>query len=137
MRIVLDTNVLVAGQLNPYGRCGDVVRLVFDGRVTLLVDARITAEYAEVLARPRFGFDPAAVRVLLDFIDSTAEVTAAVPLTVWPPDRDDEPFLEVAAAGHADALVTGNAAHFPAASVGAVTVLAPAAFVDCFAGRTS
>jgi uncharacterized protein len=130
LRIVLDTNVLVSGLLSPFRPPGQIVRLVSAGTVTLCLDARVFSEYDEVLARPRFGFDPDAVAALLDYIDFTSEVAAARPLAVRLPDPDDEPFLEVALACGADCLVTGNLAHFPKESRAGVTVLSPAEFVD-------
>ena len=131
MRIVLDTNVLVSGLLSPFGPPGEIVRMVSSGAVVLCLDARILAEYDDVLARPRFGFDPDAVAALLDYIDLRSEVVASEPLDQRRPDPDDEPFLEVAAACGADCLVTGNLAHFPAQTRAGVTVLAPTQFIDC------
>jgi len=99
LRIVLDTDVLVSGLLSPFGAPADVVRLVVSSTVTSCVDARILIEYGQVLVRPKVGFDP-----------------------------DDEPFLEVAIAGRADALVTENLVHVPASARAGVTVLGPAEF---------
>lgn len=127
---MLDTNVLVSGLLSPYGPPGEIVRLVSAGAVTLCLDARIFAEYDEVLARPRFGFDPDDVASLLDYIHFCAEVVASGPLERRLPDPDDEPFLEVAATCAADCLVTGNVAHFPVDARAGVPVLTPAQFMD-------
>lgn len=129
MRIVLDTNVLVSGLLSPFGPHGEIVRMVSSGVVILCVDARILTEYDEVLARPRFGFDPDSVAALLDFVDFRSEVIASGPLDRRLPDPDDEPFLEVASAGGADCLVTGNLAHFPVNARAGVPVLSPAEFI--------
>lgn len=137
MRIVLDTNVLVSGLLSPFGPPGEIVRLVSSGAVTLCLDARILAEYDEVLARPRFGFDQDAVAALLDYLDFASETVAAEPLSARLPDADDEPFLEVALACGADCLVTGNLAHFPESARAGVAVLAPAEFVDRYRSRTA
>jgi putative PIN family toxin of toxin-antitoxin system len=130
VRIVLDTNVLVSGLLSPFGPPGEIVRMVSSGALVLCLDARIFAEYDDVLARPRFGFDLDAVAALLDYIDFRSEVVASGPLEQRLPDPDDEPFLEVAAACGADCLVTGNLAHFPEKSRAGVDVLSPAQFVD-------
>ncbi len=130
MRIVLDTNVLVSGLLSPFGPPGEIVRLVSSGSVVLCVDARVMGEYEEVLLRPRFGFDPDSVAALLDYIDFRSEVAASEPLHTRLPDRDDEPFLEVALSCTADCLVTGNLGHFPHEARGNVTVLSPAEFVE-------
>lgn len=130
MRIVLDTNVLVSGLLSPYGPPGEIVRMVSSGAVILCVDARLLSEYDDVLARPKFGFDPDSVAALLDYIDFRSEVVVSAPLDRRLPDPDDEPFLEVASAGRADCLVTGNLAHFPPDMIVGVTVLSPARFID-------
>jgi putative PIN family toxin of toxin-antitoxin system len=130
LRIVLDTNVLVSGLLSPFGPPGEIVRMVSSGAVTLCVDARILSEYEEVLARPRFAFEPDAVAALLDYIDVCGETIASEPMTARLPDPDDEPFLEVAVAGAVDCPVTGNLAHFPPNALGGAHVLAPAEFVE-------
>ena len=52
MDIVIDTNVLVAGLLSPFGACGEIVRMVSAGELELSIDARILTEYNEVL-RPK------------------------------------------------------------------------------------
>jgi hypothetical protein len=57
MKIVLDTNVLVSGLLTPYGSSGKIVRMIFSGDLTLILDARILSEYRDVLVRPKFGFN--------------------------------------------------------------------------------
>lgn len=130
MRIVLDTNVLVSGLLSPFGPPGEIVRMVSSGAVALCLDARIFAEFDDVLERPRFGFDPDSVAALLDYVDFRSEVVASEPLQQRLPDPDDESFLEVAAACGADCLVSGNLAHFPADARAGITVLSPAQFMD-------
>ncbi len=50
-------------------RCGDIVRMVASGNLTLCIDARILSEYREVLARPKFSFDPDKVAAVLDYIE--------------------------------------------------------------------
>jgi putative PIN family toxin of toxin-antitoxin system len=130
LRIVLDPNVLVSGLLSPYGSPGEIVRMVSSGALVLCLDARIFAEYDEVLSRPRFGFDADSVAALLDFIDFRSEVVASEPLEERLPDPDDEPFLEVARASGADSLVTGNLAHLPSDARAGVAVLAPARFLE-------
>lgn len=132
MRIVLDTNVLVSGLLSPFGPPGEIVRMVSSGAVTLCVDARVRSEYEEVLARPRFAFDPDAVGALLDYVDVYGEIVASGPLSARLPDPDDEPFLEIAVAGEADCLVTGNRVHFPQESLAGVRVLTPAEFMEWY-----
>ena len=129
MRIVLDTNVLVSGLLNPYGPPGQIVVLVAAGEVSLCFDARILAEYREVLLRPKFDFHARHVEALLEQIRAAGASAAAAPLRDPLPDRDDEPFLEVAIAAPADYLVTGNPRHYPAPLRGGVQVATPRKFI--------
>ena len=108
MDIVIDTNVLVAGLLSPFGACGEIVRMVSAGELTLSFDARILSEYNEVLRRPRFGFEEEKVAAFLDYIVHRGRTVAPSPLSHSLPDPDDEPFLEVTLASQAVCLVTGN-----------------------------
>lgn len=129
MRIVLDTNVLVSGLLNPSGAPGRVLDLILAGEVTLLVDDRVLDEYRGVLRRPKFGFQPGDVADLMIFIEKESERLLASPLRISLADRGDTPFLEVAVSGSAEALVTGNARHFrPAASL-ELSIEGPAQFL--------
>ena len=135
MRIVLDTKVLVAGLLSPFGPPGQIVRMVSSGDLTLCLDARVLAEYEEVLRRPKFAFVEADVAALLDYIGYRAHVVAALPLGARLPDPDDEPFLEIAVACEAEYLVTGNRAHFPADACGEIAVVSPAELVAAIRER--
>jgi putative PIN family toxin of toxin-antitoxin system len=133
MRIVLDTNVLVSGLLSPLGPPGRILDLIISGALTLLHDDRLLAEYRTVLRRPRFGFAPADVEALLAFLRAEGEPVPSPPLDVVLPDLDDLPFLEVAVAGCAEALVTGNQVHFPPDQVPAgLRVVSPAEFLALY-----
>jgi putative PIN family toxin of toxin-antitoxin system len=132
VKIVLDTNVLVSGVLQPFGPSGQIVRLVASGAVTLCHDSRILTEYREVLLRAKFRFDPERVEALLDQIRQGGTPVAARPLAVRLPDPDDEPFLEVALAGGVRSLVTGNIKHYPAEAWQGVEVLSPRSFIDLY-----
>ncbi len=129
MNIVLDTNVLVAGLLSPFGPCGEIVRMVSSGELTLSFDARILSEYDEVLSRPKFKFEEDKVAALLDHIEHRGLTVAASPLPQSLPDRDDEPFLEVAIAAQAECLVTGNQVHFPPRLCQGMKVVSPSEFL--------
>lgn len=130
MRVVVDTNVLVSGLLSPFGPPGTIVGLIAAGRISLCYDARILAENADVLLRPRFPFAEGNVRDLLLQIEVEGELASPSP---WPdrlPDAHDEAFLEVAATSSADYLVTGNVKHFPPDLRSGVQVISPREFVD-------
>ena len=132
---MLDTNVLLSGLLNPYGPPGQIVQLVAAGEVSLCFDARIFAEYRDVLLRPKFDFRAEHVDALLEQIRAAGISAATHPLTCRLPDRDDEPFLEVAIATAADCLVTGNPRHYPVRLQFGVAIVSPAQFVDAYRTR--
>jgi uncharacterized protein len=129
LKIVLDTNVLVSGLLNPDGKPGRVVDLFLAGEITLLVDDRILAEYRAVLPRPKFGFDASDIADVIDQITAESVRVMASPLGISLPDETDVPFLEVALAGGAQILVTGNARHFKLPRGASLAVESPAEFV--------
>jgi len=45
VKVALDTNVLVSGLLKPYSSAGTIVRLVAEGKIQVVYDARILTEY--------------------------------------------------------------------------------------------
>lgn len=122
MKIVLDTNVLASGLLTPFGPSGAILRMVFSGELTLCLDARMLAEYRDVLHRPKFQFNKEHLQVLLDFIKQYGHFTAGSPLHERLPDPADEPFLEVAVSGgifdyrkqHSLSIVTFYGRKYPA-----------------------
>jgi putative PIN family toxin of toxin-antitoxin system len=134
MRVVIDTNVMVSGVLNPHGPPGRIINGVLSESFTVLHDDRILLEYREVLLRPTFGFSRSDVEVLLDFVQWAGEHVSAEPLALVLPDPNDLPFLEVATSGAADALITGNLKHFkPQRGRHNVPVTTPADFLREYA----
>ena len=130
MRVVLDTNVLVAGLLSAAGPPGWIVEALLAGDLEPAFDGAIRQEYEEVVKRPEFRFPSARIDEILAALDQFGFVVTAPP--PWPialPDPDDEPFLAVAAAS-ASVLVTGNLRHFPVRVRGDVTVLSPRELMD-------
>ena len=130
MRVVIDTNVLVSGLLSPYGASAEIIRMLTAGSLDLLYDARIISEYEEVLGRPKFSFNKAYVRVIIEFITNFGVPVSAVPLARHLPDADDEVFLEVAISGKSECLITGNVTHFPLRSRHKVRILTPRQFIN-------
>jgi putative PIN family toxin of toxin-antitoxin system len=136
VKAVVDTNVLVAGLLSPFGPPGEIVRMIASGALRLCFDARILTEYGEVLARPKFQFSSEQTQALLEQIKTEGLSVAGNPLPVRLPDPTDEPFLEVAIAGDANCLITGNIKHFPSAKRQGAVVLSPKEFLEYFKKQT-
>jgi len=132
MDVVIDTNVLVAGLLSPFGACGEIVRMVSAGELTLSFDARLLSEYKKVLRRPRFGFEEEKVAAFLDYIVHRGRAVASSPLSHSLPDPDDETFLEVTLASHAVCLVTGDQKYFPVERCQGANVVSPDEFLIFF-----
>ena len=73
---------------------------------------------------------PSDIDALLDYIEMTGEPVTGLRLPIVLPDPRDLPFLEVAAAGRADAVITGNTRHFkPQRGHHGVKICTPAEFV--------
>jgi len=131
MKIVVDTNVLVAALINPYGSPAGVLNCILSNRVYPCFDARIIDEYERVLLRPRFRFRSDDVRALLDFFVRAGFLVTPEPVSLELPDLSDLPFVEVSRATNSP-IVTGNAKHFPS---NLVTVLSPTALLEIVHGR--
>ncbi len=135
MKIVLDTNALVSGLLTPFGSSGEIVRMVSAGYLILQYDSRILLEYQEVLYRPKFQFDKEHIDTLLAYLIQNGQVTPASPLKKRLPDPDDEPFLEIAIAGGAACLITGNKVHYPRQFREGIRILSPSEFINFYRKR--
>ncbi len=132
MKIVVDTNVIVSGLLSPFGPASEILRMISSGALQLCYDARIISEYRNVLARPKFAFEPYYIDCLLDQIKICGYAIAAKPLFKRLPDSDDEPFLEVSLAGKVKCLITGNIKHYPIDKRAGMLVLSPAEFLNFY-----
>jgi uncharacterized protein len=121
---VVDTNVVVSGLLSANGPCARILEAVMEGRVKLVCDARILAEYRDVLCRPRLKLKPSQV---VHFLEALAGQMRVVPKRskVGGPDPDDLIFVEAALAVPDRTIVTGNLADFPDATLQGCRLLSP------------
>ena len=122
---VIDTNVVVSGLLNPLGASARVLDAVLEGRAKLVYDARILAEYRDVLHRPRLKLAPANIAAFLNALQSQMVITPKT-LSVSGPDADDIIFIEAALATTDRTVVTGNLADYPPEILNGVRILTPA-----------
>jgi putative PIN family toxin of toxin-antitoxin system len=113
MKIVLDTNVLVSGLINPKGVPAKILNLMLNEKIIVLYDNRILREYETVLSRRKFKFKKEITDPLIDFIKHGGSFIAADPLKIKFKDEDDKMFLEVAKSGDAEYLITRNIVLFP------------------------
>ncbi|GMO65076.1 MAG: hypothetical protein Ta2A_13100 [Treponemataceae bacterium] len=110
--VVLDTNILVSGFWSPNGEPAKILALLQNGNLSACYDQRILTEYHEVLARPKFGFDPWEINDFLSFLQQEGLSVVPAPLPMEFIDESDRAFYETAK--HCNAcLITGNIKHFP------------------------
>ena len=130
MDVVLDTNVLVSGLINPSGAPGRIVDLLRSGQLRSVVDDRILTEYHDVLRRTRFDryFSDAAREDVLEYLSKNSLYISCSVVVSRLPDPGDVPFLEVALTEQV-VLVTGNIKHFPQEHARNCIVLTPAEFI--------
>ena len=111
-RVVLDTNVVVSALVFTHGPAVRVRQAWQGGEVLPLANRATVAELVRVLAYPKFRLSAEDQAELLgDYLPAATVVSVPEPPPAVPPCRDphDLAFLHLAAAGRADALVTGDA----------------------------
>lgn len=128
-RWVLDTNVVLSALIRPGGVAGRL-RLAWQARLFVPLASRDTvAELIRVLAYPKFKLKPDEQHDLLaDYLSWTQAVRIPDPPPNVPCCRDphDAPFLHLAFAAKADALVTGDADLHALAPLRRIALLTPA-----------
>lgn len=128
MRVVLDTNVLVAALLTQ-GAAAQVVDLWLAGRYTLLTAEVQLRELRRVL-RDKFPELPRAkVGRLVNLLRRQAEVVARPRPPGLSPDPDDDLLLGIALVGRADYLVTGDKSHLLSLKVKGLRILSVRSFL--------
>ena len=110
-RVVIDTNLVLSALVFAGGRL-DPLRLAWQAqRVLPLVSRATAAELMRTLAYPKFRLaDHEQEELLADYLPYCKTVRIPSPPPATPSCRDafDVPFLELALAGKADALVSGD-----------------------------
>ena len=130
MRIVLDTGVVLSSLLFPAGRLTWLPGLWKSGAMTPLASRETTRELIRALGYPKFSLSPDEVSILLgEYLPWTQTVEVSGPVAAALPacrDEADQKFLELAAAGAADALVTSDRDLLELAGKTAFAILTPA-----------
>ena len=115
MRLVLDTNLLVSALLKPGSVPDRALSAVWSTGAVVLYDSRLESEYRDVLMRPKFkAIERQRIADFLAILAERGQDLGKVAAWDGPmKDDDDRIFVEVALAGRADAIVTGNLRHYP------------------------
>lgn len=110
-RVVIDTNLVLSALLFAQGRTAGLRRAWQEGRIRPLISTATAAELVRVLAYPKFKLSGEDSHELLaDYLPHCTTVRAPTKTPDTPTCRDpyDVPFLQLAIAGRADYLVTGD-----------------------------
>jgi putative toxin-antitoxin system toxin component, PIN family len=110
-RVVLDTNVVLSALLFPNGHLSVIREAWWAGRFNPLVNQVTMRELLRVLSYPKFHLSMSEKDELLsDYVPYCEVVQKGSGVYDIPECRDqmDVPFLELAVAGDADILVSGD-----------------------------
>jgi predicted nucleic acid-binding protein len=138
-RIVLDTNVLVAGLRSGLGASNRLLTLVGTGRFTHVVSVALLFEYEAAVMRPESGIRLArpVINDVLDYLCAAGQRQQIYFL--WRPtlpDPSDDLVLEVAAHGRCDRIVTFNTRDFVGAERFGVEIETPSEFLRALGARS-
>ena len=131
MRLLLDTDVVVAAMRSPRGGSAELLRRIDAGVATMLLSVALALEYEAkcMLAEHRLaaGLTATDAGIFVDGLIAMAEPVRSY--FRWRPqlsDPGDELVLEAAVNGRADAIVTFNEKHLRHAERGfGIAVIVP------------
>lgn len=133
LKVVYDTNVVVSAALKPGSIPASLLALAMAKHVRLFLSPPILDEYTEVLKRPKFRLDPAAIDRFLRDLRRAATMVRPTQRVSKARDEPDNRFLECAQKARAHYLVTGNTRHFPAPAFEGTAIVNPAEFARIIA----
>lgn len=117
MKIVLDTDVIIAGMRSPSGASAEIIRSARRGEVTLMASVSLFMEYESKCTLPMHYLAAGLSAQEADiFINTLASIAKPVKTHyLWRPqlrDPADEMVLEAAVNGGAEALISFNQKYF-------------------------
>jgi putative PIN family toxin of toxin-antitoxin system len=138
-RIVLDTNVLVAGLRSSLGASHRLLSLVGTGRFTHVVSVALLFEYESAVMRPESGIrlPRPVINDVLDYVCAAGQRQQIYFL--WRPvlpDPSDDLVLEVAIHGQCDRIVTFNTRDFLGSARFGVRAETPSEFLRVLGVRS-
>jgi putative PIN family toxin of toxin-antitoxin system len=127
-KVVLDTNVLVAGLRSRFGASFRLLQLLGTGRFEIAISVPLVLEYEDVLIRQAglVGLDETDIGDMIDYICLVGQRQRIYYL--WRPtlrDPKDELVLELAVAANCEGIVTFNRKDFLGADQFGLSVMTP------------
>jgi putative PIN family toxin of toxin-antitoxin system len=137
MLVVLDTSVLVAGARSRNGASFELLSRIHTGTFDIAVSVPLVLEYEDALMRDLSAIASSSVDVqnMVDYICSVAIQQEIFYL--WRPtlrDAGDDLVLEVAVAGHCEAIVTHNIRDFAGIERFGLELFTPGQFLQRLGG---
>ena len=116
MRVVIDTNIIIASLLSKAGRCRSFMNDVYDGKYEVIASETVLSEYERVLNYEKFVFRDSTKKLVMDWFRQNS-ILVEVNENQSVPEMDDKdpsdkPFYLLARSTRA-LLVTGNIKHYP------------------------
>jgi putative PIN family toxin of toxin-antitoxin system len=115
-RIVIDTNILVSAILTPGGKPAKILKLVLEGKITLIISPAILEETRHVFNYPKLGRLAKKNKItkeeVYDFLDKMSKVAVITPgeldIDAIPDDPADNKILACGLEGEADFIISGD-----------------------------
>jgi len=129
IRVVIDTNVLVAGLYSASGASYQLLLALVQGRVRMVLSSALVFEYEDLLRRKQemLQLDDDEIEILLDQFCALAEYRRIHFL--WRPrlvDAKDDMLVELAVAAGGVPIVTHNERHFRGLDDLGIEIMTPA-----------
>jgi putative PIN family toxin of toxin-antitoxin system len=140
VRVVLDTNVLVAFLLTRRHTISTILNAWERGDFELLTSPVLIAEVRRTLKKPKLRqrIRPEAAQALLEaMVEDVLLIPGDLQLCGVAPDPDDDAVVSCAIEGDADYIVSGDAHLVQLEEYEGIRIVTPAAFVRVLAGEAS
>lgn len=135
MRLVLDTNLIVSGAINPLGRPGTLLSLAFERKLVLCMTPHLASELRRVFEYTKirrklqglqpYGREPSGL--VDDLVAIAEQIPLETPSTSWvADDPDDNWVIQCAITARADAIVSGDRAVLALEEVGGIPIVSAA-----------
>lgn len=106
MKVVIDTNILITGNLGPHSYARKILQAVIEKKIQAYISTKIKKEYQ--LKVRELIVDQKYLRLLDQYLQTCEMVQPTVSLAIIQEDQEDNKFLEVAQTVKADYLVTAD-----------------------------
>lgn len=140
MRVVFDTNVLVAAVRSRKGASYRLMSLLPSEEFEIAISNTLYFEYLDVLLRPDIKPVKMTDLEMVDAIEKIIENAIFQQVFFrwrpWLNDKNDDMVLELAIASQCDFIVTFNIKDFRNISVFGIEAITPSDFLEFLKGRT-